>query len=71
MTSEQYEKWANENDLFISKVHYRIIVKGIEMYILNSYKFKFLPRFFATKTKYYIQFGVNWLGWIFDFQWSR
>ena len=71
MTSEKYEKWANENGIFLSKVHYRIRVKDIGLYILNSYKFKSFPRFFARKSKYYIECGVNWLGWIFEFQWSK
>ena len=71
MTSEQYEKWANENDIFVSKVYYRIRVKDSGLYILNSYKFRLFPRFFGRTSKYYIEYGVNWLGWIFEFQWSK
>jgi hypothetical protein len=71
MTSEQYEKWANENDVFLSKVYYRIRVKDIGLYILNSYKFRWIPKPFGIKNKYYIECGINWLGWIFEFQWSK
>ena len=71
MTSEEYEKWANENDIFISKVYYRIRVKDAGLYILNSYKFRWIPKLFGHRNKYYIECGVNWLGWILEFQWSR
>jgi hypothetical protein len=71
MTSEQYEKWANENNILISKVYYRIRFKDIGLYILNSYKFRWLPKPFGMKSKYYIECGVNWLGWILELQWGR
>jgi len=71
MTSEQYEKWTKQNNIFLSKVHYRIRFKDFGLYILNSYKFKLFPKFFGIKGKYYIECGINWLGWIIEFQWSR
>jgi len=71
MTNEQYEKWIKENNLFISKVHYRITFKNLGLYILNSYKFRWFPKPFGMKGKYFIEFGVNWLGWILEFQWSK
>ena len=71
MTSEQYENWANENNIFISKVYCRIRVKDLALYILNSYKFRLFPKLFGMKSKYYIECGFNWLGWIFEFQWSK
>ena len=71
MTSEQYEKWAKENDIFISKVCYRIRFADIGFYILNSYKFRWFPKFFGHYNKYYIECGFNWLGWILELQWSR
>lgn len=71
MTSKEYEKWIKENNLFISKVHYRIKFKDFGLYILNSYKFNWFPKFFGMKNKYYIECGVNWLGWILEFQWSK
>jgi hypothetical protein len=71
MTNEQYENWANENNIFISKVYYRIRIKDSGLYILNSYKFRWLPKPFGLITKYYVECGINWLGWILEFQWSR
>lgn len=71
MTSEEYEKWAKDNNIFISKVYYRIIVKNLGIYILNSYKFRWIPKFFGLKSKYCIECGVNWLGWIIEIQWNK
>lgn len=71
MTSEEYEKWANENNIFISKVYYRILFKNFGLYILNSYKFNWVPKFFGMNMKYYTECGINWLGWIFELQWSK
>ena len=71
MTDEQYTKWAMENNIFISKVYYRIRVKDMGLYILNSYKFRWIPKPFGMKNKYFIECGINWLGWILEFQWSK
>lgn len=72
MTSEEYEKWANENNIFISKVIKRLFLGKLGgVYILNSYKFNWLPRFYALTNKYNIEFGFNWLGYIFEYQYNR
>ena len=72
MTSEQYEKWANENGLFISKVIKRLFLGKLGgFYILNSYKFNWLPKFYTMIGKYNIECGVNWLGYIFEYQYNR
>ena len=55
----------------IKKVYYRITFKGMGLYILNSFQFKLLPKFFYMNSKYFTECGFNWLGWIFEFQWSR
>jgi len=36
MTSEEYEKWANENGIFISKVIKRLVFGRSGVYILNA-----------------------------------
>lgn len=71
MTSKEYEKWIEENNLFISKVHYCIKFKDFGLYILNAYKFNLFPKFFGMKNKYYIECGINWLGCLLEFQWSK
>jgi len=66
-----FKMYLNSNDIFVSKVYQRIRYKNFGLYILNSFKFRLLPRFFGHKNKYYIECGVNWLGWILEFQWSK
>ena len=72
MTSEQYEKWANENNIFISKVIKRLFLGKLGgLYILNSYKFNYFPKFYGAFRKYWVECGVNWLGYIFEYQYKR
>ena len=72
MTSEEYEKWANENGIFISKVIKRLFLGKLGgLYILNSYRFNWFPRFYGMTNKYNIELGFNWLGYIFEYQYNR
>ena len=71
MTSEEFEKAMKAQGCFVSKVYYRITFKGMGLYILNSFQFKLLPKFFYMNGKYFTECGFNWLGWIFEFQWNR
>jgi len=66
-----FKMYFESKDIFVSKVYYRIRVKDMGLYILNSYKFRLIPKLFGMKNKYFIECGVNWLGWIFEFQWSK
>jgi hypothetical protein len=66
-----FKMYLNSNDIFVSKVYQRIRYKNFGLYILNSFKFRLLPRFFGHKNKYFIECGVSWLGWTFEFQWSK
>lgn len=71
MTSEEFEKTMKAQGRLISKVYYRITFKDMGLYILNSFKFKLFPKFFYMNSKYYVECGVNWLGWILEFQWNK
>ena len=71
MTSEEFEKAMKAEGCLVSKVYYRIRFKGMGLYILNSFKFKSFPKFFCMNSKYHIECGVNWLGWILEFQWDK
>ena len=71
VTSEEFEKEMKAQGRFVSKVYYRIRYKDTGLYILNSFKFKLFPKFFYMNSKYFTECGFNWLGWIFEFQWSR
>ena len=71
VTSEEFEKEMKAQGRLVSKVYYRITFKGMGLYILNSFQFKLLPKFFYMNGKYFTECGFNWLGWIFEFQWNR
>jgi hypothetical protein len=66
-----FKMYFESKDIFVSKVYYRIRVKDMGLYILNSYKFNWIPKPFGMKNKYFIECGINWLGWILEFQWSK
>jgi len=68
-----FKMYFESNDIFVSKVYYRITLKGMGFYILNSFKFNWIPKpfGFGMKNKYFIECGINWLGWIFEFQWNK
>ena len=68
MTSEEYEKWAKDNNIFVSKVIKRLFFgKFGGIYILNAYKFNWLPKFYGMRSKYCLEFGFSWLGYIFEY----
>ena len=72
MTSEEYEKWANENGIFVSKVIRRLFLGKLGgFYILNAYKFNWFPRFYGAFRKYWVECGFSWLGYIIEFQYNR
>ena len=71
VTSEEFEKAMKAQGRLVSKVYYRITFKGMGLYILNSFKFKLFPKFSYMNGKYFTECGLNWLGWIFEFQWNK
>ena len=72
MTSEQYEKWAKDNNIFVSKVIKRLSFGKLGgIYILNAYKFNCFPKFYGAFRKYWVECGFSWLGYIIEFQYNR
>jgi len=71
MTSEEYEKWANDNNVFISKVIKRLVFGRCGVYILNAYKFNLFPRFYGAFRTYWIECGFSWLGYMVEFQYNN
>lgn len=71
MMNKEFDCYLKDNNIFVSKVYYRIRFKDFGLYILNSYKFRWTPKFFGMNSKYYIECGINWLGWILEFQWGK
>lgn len=58
--------------VFVSQPHYKIVFEdGLGFYILNSYKFSFIPKFYGNITKDFWEFGFYFAGWIFEIMWNK
>ena len=67
-----YDKWADGAKLFVSKPHFKIVFNnGLGFYILNSFKFNLLPKFYATFQRTFYELGVRFAGWTFEIMWSK
>lgn len=68
-----YNEWlTNAPNVFVSKVYFKIFLwNGAGIYILNSYKFRFFPRFYLQRAKTHVECGVNFAGWICEFMWNK
>ena len=58
--------------VFVSQPYYKIVFEdGLGFYILNSYKFTPLPKFYGTIRKDFWEFGFYFAGWIFEIMWNK
>lgn len=57
---------------FVSQPHYKIVFEnGLGFYVINSYKYTALPKFYGTIKKEYWEFGFYFAGWIFEVMWNK
>lgn len=58
--------------VFVSQPYYKIIFEnGFGLYVINSYKFSLIPRFFGELNKDFWEFGFYFAGWIFEIMWNK
>jgi len=58
--------------VFVSQPHYKIVFEdGLGLYILNSYKFSYFPKFYGTFKKDFWEVGFYFAGWIFEIMWNK
>lgn len=68
----EYDAWAKNNKVFISRPFFKIVADcGVGVYILNSYKFNFLPRLSCSKSNTHLEYGIRWLNMHFEFQYNK
>lgn len=61
-----------KDNVFVSQPYYKIVLaNGLGFYILNSYKYNLIPRFYGTIKKTYWEFGFYFAGWIFEIMWNK
>lgn len=59
-------------DVFVSRPFFKILFNnGFGIYIFNSFKFRFLPKFYGTFHNTFWEFGVSVLGWTLEVMWNK
>ena len=71
MTPEEYDKWLDENNIFVSRPLFSWHFENWGFYILPAYHYYFFPRFYWMKRDSFIEFGVNFAGYHFEVQNNR
>lgn len=71
MTDSEYTDWLNKNNIFVSYPKYKFLIGRVGFYILPSYKFSYFPKFYFMKTKYFIEMGFSFAGYIFEIQHNK
>jgi len=57
---------------FVSQPYFKILFEdGLGFYILNSYSFWWVPRFYGMFRKSFWEFGMNWMGWTLEVMWNK
>jgi len=71
MTDKEFDKWLDDSNVFVSKPKFKLLVDNWGFYILPSPNYFLFPRFFYLKSKYAVEFGVTFAGFIFEVQNNR
>jgi len=61
-----------DSNVFVSKPFAKIYFNnGLGFYILNSYKFRFFPKFYFNLFTKHLEIGFYFLGFIFEIMWNK
>ena len=70
--NDAYSNWADDPRVFISRPFFKIILgNGLGFYILNSFKFHFIPKFYGAFHKTFWEFGFRFAGVNFEVMWNK
>lgn len=71
MNTKQEWYWHDKN-VFVSRPLAKLFFRnGFGLYILNSYKFYFIPRVYGKIDKSFWEFGFKFLGLTFEVMWNK
>jgi len=71
-TSIDSEPWyMNDPKVYVSRPLKSFFVGDLGFYILNSYNYYFFPKFYFMKTKYFIELGFFFAGYMFEIQHNK
>lgn len=63
------EPWyMNDPKVFVSRPLAKFFIKDWGFYILPSYYYRLFPKFYFMKTKYFIELGFSFAGYMFEIQ---
>lgn len=69
---EQFYSCKKVRSTFVSRPLIKLYFKsGFGLYILNSYKFYFFPRFYGMFRHSFWEFGFRWFGLNFEVMWNK
>jgi len=72
MNNHEWDKWLDENNIFVSKPRLKIYFKnGLGFYILNSHSYYLFPKFYGRISKTFWEIGFNFAGYIFEIMWNK
>ena len=64
--------YLEDNNIFISKPLLKLYFdNGLGLYILNSYTYRFFPKFYGSIKKDYWELGFYFAGYIFEIMWNK
>lgn len=64
--------YENNPDVYVSKPLAKLFFRnGFGLYILPSYKFFIIPRFYGMFRKTFWEFDFKWLGLTFEIMWNK
>jgi len=58
----------NDPKVFVSRPLKSFLIGNWGFFILNSHNYNFFPKFYFMKTKYFIEMGFSFAGYIFEIQ---
>jgi len=65
----ELEPWyMNDPKVFVSYPKWKLLIGNWGLFILPSYNYNFFPKFYFMKTKYFIEIGFSFAGYLFEIQ---
>jgi len=70
--TEQFYSYKKAGSTFVSRPLAKLYFNnGFGLYILNSYKFFYIPRFYGMFRESFWELGFKWLGLTFEIMWNK
>lgn len=71
MTPKEFDKWLDENNIFVSRPLFSWHFENWGFYILPAYNYFLFPRFSWAKHNAFIEVGICFAGYHFELRNNR